>query len=404
MTRRVLVIAHRGASAARPEHTLAAYRLAIEQGADFIEPDLVLTRDGHLIARHENELGGTTDVARLPAFADRRTTKCIDGVARTGWFSEDFTLEEIRRLRARERLPRLRPQNAAHDGAEGVPTLEQIIALVREMERAGHGPVGIYPETKHPTWFEYEGTHLGGEPIGRSISRRLVEVLVAEGFTDPSRVFIQSFEIANLIELGERLLPAAGLRLPLIQLYGDLHDAHAPGVSGFSRPWDLVWNARSGRDLAALYGGLAGCVRGGLGADTHYGDLAAPAVLRYLAARHVAGIGPWKESLLPRTGAEGPAAPPVLTGAVHPLLAHARAAGLEVHPYTLRPEPQFLCRTPGGGPVQSMAGEIVQLLGLGATGFFTDAPDAGVRARALFEALAAAGGEAGAAPPPSLGE
>ena len=147
-----IVIAHRGASGYRPEHTLASYELAIEQGADFIEPDLVSTKDGVLVARHENEIGGTTDVAAHPEFADRRTTKVIDGVALTGWFTEDFTLDELRTLRARERLPEVRPGSAAFDGQFGIPTLQEI-ARPRPTRRASAAdiPVGLYPETKHPT-------------------------------------------------------------------------------------------------------------------------------------------------------------------------------------------------------------------------------------------------------------
>ena len=146
-----IVIAHRGASGYRPEHTLASYELAIEQGADFIEPDVVSTKDGVLVARHENEIGGTTDVAAHPEFADRRTTKVIDGVALTGWFTEDFTLDELRTLRARERLPEVRPGSAAFDGRFGIPTLQEIADLARrEGERRGR-TIGLYPETKHPT-------------------------------------------------------------------------------------------------------------------------------------------------------------------------------------------------------------------------------------------------------------
>jgi glycerophosphoryl diester phosphodiesterase len=148
--RRPIVIAHRGASGYRPEHTLASYELAIEQGADFIEPDVVSTRDGALVARHENEIGGTTDVAAHPEFADRRTTKVVDGVALTGWFTEDFTLDELRTLRARERLPELRPGNTAFDGQFGIPTLEEIAEVARrEGERRGY-PVGPLPGDEAP--------------------------------------------------------------------------------------------------------------------------------------------------------------------------------------------------------------------------------------------------------------
>ena len=153
---RPIVIAHRGACGYRPEHTLAAYALAIAQGADFIEPDLVPTRDGVLVARHDNELSATTDVAGRGEFADRRCRKRIDGVDVDGWFTEDFSLAEIRRLRARERLPALRPESAREDGLHGVPTFAEVLALAAAAPR----PVGVYPEIKHPTWFAEEGTRL----------------------------------------------------------------------------------------------------------------------------------------------------------------------------------------------------------------------------------------------------
>ncbi|WP_425453201.1 glycerophosphodiester phosphodiesterase [Sphingomonas gilva] len=179
-----IVIAHRGASGERPEHTIAAYELAIAQGADFIEPDLVPTSDGVLVARHENEISGTTDVAGRPEFAGRRTTKAIDGKQVTGWFTEDFTLAELKTLRAKERLPQLRPANTGYDGRFEVPTLAEVIALAQK-----HG-VGIYPETKHPGYFA---------SIGLPLEARLIEQLKAAGWTrrsDP--VFIQSFEVDNL--------------------------------------------------------------------------------------------------------------------------------------------------------------------------------------------------------------
>jgi glycerophosphoryl diester phosphodiesterase len=179
-----IVIAHRGASGERPEHTIAAYALAIAQGADFIEPDLVPTKDGVLVARHENEISGTTDVADRTAFAGRKATKTIDGQQVTGWFTEDFTLAELKSLRARERLPKLRPDNMAYDGEFEIPTLAEVIALAQK-----HG-VGIYPETKHPSYFA---------SIGLPVEARLIDQLKASGWakrSDP--VFIQSFEVDNL--------------------------------------------------------------------------------------------------------------------------------------------------------------------------------------------------------------
>ncbi|MEG3163084.1 glycerophosphodiester phosphodiesterase [Sphingomonas sp. PB2P19] len=186
-TKSPIVIAHRGASGSRPEHTLAAYELAIDQGADFIEPDLVPTKDDVLVARHENAISETTDVAAHPEFADRRTTKTIDGRAQTDWFVEDFTLAELKTLRAKERLPKLRPGNAAYDGKFEIPTLAEIIALAKR--RA----VGIYPETKHPTYFA---------SIGHPTDAPLVAELRAAGWDSASApVFIQSFEVTNLKHL-----------------------------------------------------------------------------------------------------------------------------------------------------------------------------------------------------------
>jgi glycerophosphoryl diester phosphodiesterase len=199
-----LVIAHRGASGERPEHTLAAYALGIAQGADFIEPDLVLTKDGVLVCRHENEIGSTTDVADRPEFAARRKLTTIDGETVTGWFTEDFTLAELKTLRARERLPLLRPANARLDGQETIPTFAEMLALVAaESARLGR-PIGVYPETKHPTHFD---------ALGLSHDDPLLADLAAHGFGENGLpVFIQSFEIGNLRRL------ASKTRVPLVQL------------------------------------------------------------------------------------------------------------------------------------------------------------------------------------------
>ncbi|WP_294320747.1 glycerophosphodiester phosphodiesterase [uncultured Sphingomonas sp.] len=207
LDRTPIVIAHRGASGSRPEHTLAAYALAIEQGADFIEPDLVLTKDNVFVARHENEISETTNVADHPEFATRRTTKNIDGVAMTGWFTEDFTLAELRTLRAKERLPMLRPGNRAYDGQQPVPTLAEVIALAQRATAETGRTIGIYPETKHPTYFA---------SIGQRMEARLVAELRAAGWDSAQApVFIQSFEVNNLKAL-KRLT-----RIRLIQLMND---------------------------------------------------------------------------------------------------------------------------------------------------------------------------------------
>lgn len=189
-----VVIGHRGASAHRPEHTLLSYEAAIALGADYIEPDLVSTKDHVLVARHENEISGTTDVAAHPEFADRKTTKTVDGLAITGWFTEDFTLAELKTLRAKERIPDLRPDNTAFDGLAEIPTFEEVVQLAQQ------NGVGVYPETKHPTYFD---------SVGLSLEEPLLEIL---GRYHVRKAFIQSFEAANLRELRSKT------RLPLIQL------------------------------------------------------------------------------------------------------------------------------------------------------------------------------------------
>jgi glycerophosphoryl diester phosphodiesterase len=324
-----MVIGHRGASGYRPEHTLASYRLAIEMGADYIEPDLVATKDHVLVARHENEIGGTTDVAGHPEFAGRRTTKTIDGVQVTGWFTEDFTLAELRTLRARERLPGLRPDNTAFDGLYHVPTLPEVIDLVK---RAG---VGIYPETKHPTYFD---------SVGLSLEEPLVATLDANGYRGRNApVFIQSFEVGNLKELNRRT------RVPLVQLLDET-----------GRPYDFV---------------VAGDPR-------TYADLATPAGLAEIAT-YADGVGPSKNLIVPRDAAGNLLDPTSLVRDAH-------RAGLAVHPWTFRKEnnflpadfrqgdpasPQFL------GATGDLPAELRLFFRLGVDGLFTDNADTAVAAR-----------------------
>jgi glycerophosphoryl diester phosphodiesterase len=212
---RIVVIAHRGASGERPEHTLESYRLAIEEGADYIEPDLVMTRDGVLIARHENEISGTTDVAQHPGFAARRRTQVIDGESFTGWFTEDFTLSEIKKLRARERLAELRPQNRQFDGRFAVPTFDEIMQLVISANRqpGRNRPIGVYPETKHPAHFA---------AIGLPQELSLLDTLQRYQYAKAgSPVFIQSFDPQNLQQLRRMT------QLPLVQLLE--HELGEPG-------------------------------------------------------------------------------------------------------------------------------------------------------------------------------
>lgn len=198
----MLIIAHRGASGERPEHTRAAYELAIEQGADVIEPDLVMTRDGVLVVRHENEIGGTTDVASHPEFADRRATKTIDGQAVTGWFTEDFTLAELMTLRARERLPELR--GTAFDGQEPILTFEQVLEIAREATARTGRTIGVAPELKHPAYFA---------GIGLPMEDVFVAVLERHGLTRADApVMVQCFEVGPLERLSRRV------DTPLLQL------------------------------------------------------------------------------------------------------------------------------------------------------------------------------------------
>ena len=222
-----IVIAHRGASGERPEHTLAAYELAIDQGADVIEPDLVPTRDGVLVARHENDITDTTDVAAHPEFANRRATKVIDGETHDGWFTEDFTLAELNTLRAKERLPQLRPGNVAFDGRFAIPTLAEVIALA---QRRG---VGIYPETKHPTYFA---------SIALPTDAALVAALHRAGWDDAGDpVFIQSFEVDNL----KRLHGMTKLRLiQLVAAGGGPADGAADTYAEMMTPAGLAAIAR----------------------------------------------------------------------------------------------------------------------------------------------------------------
>jgi glycerophosphoryl diester phosphodiesterase len=363
---RPIVIAHRGASGLRPEHTLAAYQLAIEQGADFIEPDLVVTRDGVLIARHENEISESTNVSDVAKFAGRKTTKVIDGVEHTGWFTEDFTLAEIKELRAREPMPDRQGSAAFNDRFE-IPTLAEIIDLARAADR----PVGIYPETKHPTFFR--------EELGVSIGGLLIKELVRHDFTDPDRVFIQSFEFANLIELKRTIMPENGVDIPLVQLYGDTTNRFVPPVSCFSVPYDMRFNASRGRDLKAIYGDLADLV--GITDRTGYGDLTSAAVVRWIKSTYAAGCGPWKMTILPRVPINSELAIPTrLTGEVDPFLGRLLDAGLLVHPYTLRAEERFLTLNPDGTP-QEFHDEIAQIIGLGVHGFFIEHPADGVLVR-----------------------
>ena len=320
--RRPIVIAHRGASGLRPEHTLAAYSLAIDQGADFIEPDLVITKDGALVARHENEISETTDIASHPEFADRRVEKSIDRRPVTGWFVEDFTLAELKTLRVRERIPDVRPANAAYDGQFRVPTLQEVIDLARARSAGLGRSIGIYPEIKHPTYFR---------SINMPLEEALVSVLTANGYTDAGApVLIQSFEPFSLVRL------SAMTRVPLIQLLN---------TSG--RPFDFT-DSDDPRTWA---------------------DLRSPEGLAWIAG-YARGVGPNKDLIVPRDDVGRLLAPTSL-------VADAHAAGLTVHAWTFRDEDRYLPQDFQGDP----AAEYRLFFCLGLDGVFADVSATAVAAR-----------------------
>ena len=339
-----IVIAHRGASGYRPEHTLASYWLAIRQGADFIEPDLVATRDGVLVARHENEISSTSDVAQRREFAARRTEKCVDGRTLSGFFTEDFSLAELKTLRARERLPELRRANTRFDGLFSIPTFDEVLALARRASRVFGRPIGVYPETKHPTYFA---------ELGLPLEEALLHSLERYGYRGPdANVYIQSFEVKNLAALRGRS------ELPLIQL-----------LECDGQPYDFT----------------------AAGDPRRYGDLTSPDALRQIA-RYADGIGVDKAMLIPR----GPAGELLAASA---LASDAHAAGLLVHAWTFRGENAFLPRdfqsraagqeapAAGSGDVR---GECLRFLELGVDGLFCDQPDrARVACRAFMRARGA---------------
>jgi glycerophosphoryl diester phosphodiesterase len=365
-----LVIGHRGASGERPEHTLEAYELAIEQGADFIEPDLVITKDGVLIARHEPLLDDTTNVAEVFG-EERKSTKMLDGVEVTGYFAEDFTLAEIKQLRAVQSRDY---RDQSFNGQFEIPTLEEVIELVKRVETETGKKIGIYPETKHPTFFDRQGL---------SLEEPLIQTLLDTEFTDPDRIFIQSFEVQNLIELKTELLPAAGLEnIPLVQLFGDT-TAEADPNDPFSYPYDFVVNAgKTESELRDIYGDLVDLID--FTANPTYKDLANPEVIEYISG-YAGGLGPWKNSILLRESLDEPVdgngdgvaeITTQLTGEIFPLVEWAHDAGLQVHPYTMRNEERFLTLNPDGTP-QTPEDEYEQLIQIGFDGYFTDFPETG---------------------------
>ncbi|WP_432485480.1 glycerophosphodiester phosphodiesterase [Kineococcus esterisolvens] len=330
-----LIVGHRGASAYRPEHTLAAYELAALMGADVIEPDLVSTKDGVLVVRHENEISGTTDVEERPEFADRRATKTIDGVELTGWFTEDFTLAELKTLRAEERLPELRQESTIFDGAYEVPTFEEVLDERERLSEELGREIGIIPEIKHSTYFE---------SIGLPMERKVVHALKKHHLNHPdSPATVQSFELTNLIELRTKF----GLSADSVFL-----------TSASGAPYDLAAE----------------------GDARTYADLLTPSSLRYLA-RYVDAVGP---SLTQVVALEEDGT----LGEETTLVADAHAAGLEVVPYTLRAENEFLPVDYRSSEDPAEFGRVLDLAQVyfeaGVDGIFTDSPDLGDVARDRF--------------------
>jgi glycerophosphoryl diester phosphodiesterase len=322
-THRPLVIGHRGAAGWRPEHTAASYTYAVQTGADWIEPDLVPTKDHVLVVRHENEISQTTDVSRHPEFADRKTTRTVDGRSVTGWFTEDFTLAELKTLRAVERLPLVRNRNTVFDGREEVLTFQEVVDLARKLSKTYGRTIAVFPETKHPTYFRSIGLPL--EPkLAQAIRRNRL---------GRRECVVQSFEPTSL-----KRIAAERLGVPLWQ---------ALGTSG--GPYDLV----------------------SAGDPTTYKDMMTPAGLARIAG-YADWIGPDKSSIVP-VGADGRLGSPTA------LLSDAHAAGLKVGPYTFRSENQYLPADFRRGTTANDFGdafaEYALHYGLGVDAVVTDFPD-----------------------------
>ncbi|WP_246099315.1 glycerophosphodiester phosphodiesterase [Methylibium rhizosphaerae] len=351
-----LVIGHRGASGYLPEHTLESYALAIELGADYVEPDLVATKDGHLIARHEPNLIATTNVSALPQFAARKRTVMVDGVPDTGFFASDFTLAEIRQLRA---VQAFGDREQGLNGQFGIPTLEEVIALVKRKSDEKGRRIGIYPETKHPTY------HQG---IGLALEDRLLAVLQKAGWNHRhAPVFIQSFETANLRYLRSRT------SVRLVQLV-DANDLNPDGSLDFTKPYDKPYDW--------VVSGRAGLFK----------DLLTPAGLAEVRT-YADGVGPWKYYLIPSacTLVNGACSDVNGDGAVNEadrkllpatdVIANAHKLGLVVHPYTFRNEQRRLATDHAGNPVN----EYLRFFEAGVDGVFSDFADTAVAARVTWK-------------------
>ncbi|MFE6226059.1 glycerophosphodiester phosphodiesterase [Streptomyces sp. NPDC057854] len=328
------VIAHRGASGYRPEHTLGSYAHALDLGAHVIEQDLVPTKDGHLVCRHENDITGTTDVADHPEFASRKTTKTVDGVAYTGWFTEDFTLAELKTLRAKERIPGTRQENTLYDGRWTVPTFEEVLRWADEEGRRRGREIWLHVETKHPSYFR---------SIGLGLEERLAKLLRRYGrHRAHSAVFLQSFEPSSVQRLS-KLVDS-----PLVVLLSGAN----------TRPWDFV-EAGDPRTVA---------------------DLVTPAGLRWIAS-YAQGIGPTLDLVIPKDAAGRLTTPTTLVRDAH-------AEGLILHPYTQRNENAFLPADFRRGTDPAAYGDafgaLKRYFETGIDGVFSDNPDTALLAAADF--------------------
>ncbi|MFW1859671.1 glycerophosphodiester phosphodiesterase [Acinetobacter defluvii] len=332
---KIIIVGHRGASALRPEHTLAAYQKAIDDGADFIEPDLVSTKDGVLVARHENEIGGTSNVSTLPQFADRQKTKVIDGTSHTGWFTEDFSLTELNQIKARERIPKERPANTQYNDQFAIPTLEQIIELADAHYKKTGKIIGLYIETKHPTYFQKQNL---------AMEDTLLKTLAKYEYTrDIAPIYLQSFEVSNLKYLKDQLTLHKSLKhAKIIQLY-DAKD---------TQPADFVEQKNT----------------------IKYADMATAQGLKTVA-EYADGVGPWKPYIFNETFT-----------APSDFVKNAHAVGLKVHPYTFRPENSFLAKNLKCSEKETDAAqrcetgakkEFEMYFNAGVDGVFTDDPGLG---------------------------
>lgn len=338
-----LIMGHRGTAGHLPEHTLASYRTAIRLGADYVEPDLVSTKDGHLVSRHEPNITNTTDVAKHPEFADRKRTAIVDGEAQTGWFASDFTLKELRTLRAVQPAAD-RPQQ--FNGRYRIPTFEEVVELAKRQSIKQRRQIGIIPEVKHSTYHQ---------ALGLPIERRLVAILRKEKLNSAKApVWIQSFETANL-RLLNRLTP-----VHLVQLI-DANDVNPDGSLDFTAPFDRPYDWTASGDPELL--------------SRTFAYLTTDAGLAEVAT-YADGIGPWKPYIVPTAlqGAQRVTLPPT------DLVARAHAHGLQVIPFTFRNEQRYLAADYGGQPVN----EYLQFFDLGVDGLFSDFPETAFAARELF--------------------